>query len=883
MGTQFTVSLHEPQARDPALVGGKGASLARMMEAGLPVPGGFCVTTHAYRTLTADSAVHDHVQALAQLDLEDPGAVARSGSILRRLIRACPIPDNVLQAMVAALEEHGTDAAYAVRSSATAEDLPEASFAGQQDTFLNVRGAEGVLERLLDCMASLFTDRAIVYRSRNMIPHEHLALAVVVQHMVEPEASGILFTVDPVTGHRHTASIDAGFGLGEALVSGVATADVVRVDKLSGDVQDYHVGDKRVAVRALADGGTETIELSSEVCAERVLTEDQARSLVELGVRLERLFGSPQDVEWALVDGQPVVLQSRPITSLFPLPTPMPDDNALHVYWSWGHKEAMPEAMPPLVVDTWRRMMPLGRERGSTVPSTLIVSAGGRIYIDYTKFLTHPLLRRRVLTNTDDADELAGAALREVVARPGFLDGPRASMSELMRMLPPGKSRILSALFFADPTGVPDREKSWTDAYAASAAERVRAVEALPMRLRAVLGALDDGAFELMGRAYPLFAGMLAERWLRRLFADAREDVDAITRGFPDDIITKMNLELGDVADAARAHPAAVEAIRAGRSLDEVREVAGGDAFGSAFDAFLSEYGFRGYAEIDISRPRWSEDPAMLLQTVRGRLAADKAGAHHAHMMRLVEARQQAAQRLEQRAGRGLLGSIRRRWVRRLICVARAYLAIREHPKYGIAKLLARAREHFLAAGRMLVADGRLEMVGDVWYLQLDELLTLVSDRAATSPYDLVARRAEFRRHARMDGPRVFTSDGEIVYVSLEREGVPEGALVGTPASAGVIEGRARVVLDPSGVALEPGEILVAPFCDPGWTPLFLNAAALVTEVGGLMTHGVLVAREYGIPAVVSVPEATTRIRTGQRICVDGTRGFVVIASSSPS
>ncbi|HSP78983.1 MAG TPA: PEP/pyruvate-binding domain-containing protein, partial [Myxococcaceae bacterium] len=556
MSGPFTVRFDEPGAGEPSLVGGKGANLARLAAAGLPVPEGFCVTTAAFHALLDDPSLQQALQSLEGLTPEDEEALCRAAADLRARIESRPLPEEARRAIEEALAACGLEHAYAVRSSATAEDLPEASFAGQQDTYLNVRGTESLLEKVRACMASLFTERATLYRARQGIPHSRVANAVVVQRMVRPDASGILFTADPLTGHRGVSTIDAGFGLGEALVSGKVTADLVRVDESSGRVLEYKPGDKRIAIHPLPGGGSETVELPPEQRSARVLSEAEARTLMELGKEVEALQGSPQDVEWCREAGRFYVLQARPITSLFPLPSPAPRDGALHVYWSLSHKQSMPEAMPPLVLDLWRRLMPLGKPRGSPRLNPWSATAGGRLYADRNPFLAHPRRRRRLLQSGKATDELAWTALEELVHRPGLQRGQRVRLSELTPWLSLGGAPELFGLILQKPEGAAERERAWLDDYTRQATARIRAPTTLRARLQAMMEVLCESGLVLVRRAMPILLGHLAQTALERLFPEALDDVAALGRGFEEDAITRMNLALGDVADEARRHPA---------------------------------------------------------------------------------------------------------------------------------------------------------------------------------------------------------------------------------------------------------------------------------------------------------------------------------------
>ncbi|MDL5360474.1 PEP/pyruvate-binding domain-containing protein [Halalkalicoccus sp. NIPERK01] len=907
---RYVVPFDDERATDRSLVGGKGANVARLVAAGLPVPPGFCVTTRVYERLIDDPAIRERIHDLSAIDPADTTALADAGAALRARVEGAEIPTEVRGAIETALDAtaSGSERAYAVRSSATAEDRPEASFAGQQETYLNVRGADEVVERVRDCMASLFTDRAIAYRARNGVPHEDVAIGVVVQRMVSPDVSGILFTADPTTGNRFVASIDAGRGLGEALVSGLAAGDEVRVDTRTGEILEYEVGDQRVAVRSLPEGGTETIELAPADRAERVLTDEQVRSLVGLGTRIEALFGCPQDVEWCLADGEFSVVQARPITSLFPVPSPPPADDRLHVYYSMGHAQAFGEAMPPLVRDVWLAYIRTSMAEWGLAPdANWATEAGGRIYIDLTPLLRVGPLRRRLPTQLASMSEAVGAAVADVLERRGEEFERERTAGETLatalrltrtvstgaRMGFPVTSSMVDGLLgaFVGAPNPPEYEEARWTAWGRTVAAEVRAPDTLDARVRAVF-AFSAGTtdFPAIG---PLYAALLAGGWLGWRFPDesdavhgtevpvgqsepfdGSDDVNAVGRGFPHELVTRINLGLGDLADVARDHPAVVEALREGAPIEEIESVEGGTAFRSAFDAYLDEFGHRATGEIDVSRPRWREDPSGLLAAVRANLEHGERGEHREHLRRLEREAHAAAERLERRADRGFSGPVRRRIVRRVIRTYRGYIQTREYPKHGLAHAFSAWREVLLEAGATLVADGRLADADDVWFLRREELFAALE--GAPLEVDVAARRAEFERHAAMDAPAVVTSEGEIPSGRTDPD-VPDGVLVGTGVSGGVVEGIARVVRDPAEETIERGEILVAPSSDPGWTPLFLNAAGMVVEVGTRMSHGAIVAREYGLPAVVSVPGATRRIETGQRVRLDGTRGTIEI------
>jgi pyruvate,water dikinase len=383
-----------------------------------------------------------------------------------------------------------------------------------------------------------------------------------------------------------------------------------------------------------------------------------------------------------------------------------------------------------------------------------------------------------------------------------------------------------------------------------------------------------------------LAGGMLAKVLLTRLThrlpnqPQIAADIEAIGRGLSGNVTTEMDLRVGDLADAARPSPALVQHLSQGdakRALATAHTIPGSEAFVAAWESFMQRYGMRGPSEIDISRPGWAEEPASLLQVVIANLQHSTPGAHRAKHAQLAAEGEAAATRLEQAAHHGPLGAIRARLVHRMARVARALIPVREHPKYMLIQLRGLIRAVILECAEMLLQQGRIDEVPDVWFLQWRELAAALQDPSQELRTRIRARQQEYLRYWQIVPPRIITSDGEIPSVSHERANLPAGALAGSPVSAGTVEGKAKVILDPQNELLSPGEILVAPFTDPGWTPLFINASGLVMEVGGLMTHGSVIAREYGIPAVVAVIDATKKIQTGQQIRVNGSEGYVEI------
>ena len=881
--TSFTRSFEAVNAAHLAEVGGKGANLGELTQAGFNVPAGFCVTTAAFSQFMA-GATEDIYGRLNSLTSDDLEQLRQVGNEIRTYLETIPLPSNVKKEIISSWQALGETEAYAVRSSATAEDLPYASFAGQQDTYLNIKGQSALIEKIKACFISLFTDRAILYRNQNGFDHQLVSLSVVVQKMVQPEVSGILFTAHPLSGHRQITSIDASFGLGEALVSGLVSADLYEVDKRSLAIIKRQIATKKLAIRSLPEGGTEQVELSSEEGQLAALSDSQIITLTKLGSQIETHYGTPQDIEWALVKGQFYIVQSRPITSLYPLPQPEPKDDTLHIYTSLSHFQVMTDAMPPLALSLMRTVVPIKREAGE-IESTFVKTAGGRLYVDISNILKHPISRRGFLRGFRNADQLAASAVTELAKRPNIgADGRQISLLRLFSTVRHHIPKVFRTIVKENPDMVPDNILNVIDAYHAEAKTRLETTVDLQSRLKQAVTELQMTFTPIFSWAHYLFVGFLASGLVDRIMRQKSDPADlaALGRGLVGNVATEMNLAVGDLADLGRASEQ-LTAVLTNTAVDpqsrliQAAEQPNGKPFIQAWQTFIDTYGARGPSEIDLSRPRWAEDPTSLLQMVINAMGHTERGSHRTHYQQLIEEGNQAVQTVTKRAYQGIWGWVRGPLVRRLIRISRHLLPIREHHKFHAIRLFSLIKPVFQEVGRCLCEERRLLVAKDVWFLSIPELIATLDD-PTIELHKLVSQRKEAHKHfQKLTPPRVTTSDGEIPTFRHERGNAPEGALIGSPVSAGTVEGIAKVVLDPSKETLVPGEILVAPFTDPGWTPLFVSAAGLITEVGGLMTHGSLVAREYGIPAVVGVIDATKQIKTGQRIRIHGAAGYVEI------
>jgi rifampicin phosphotransferase len=852
-------------------VGGKGANLGEISKVeGIRVPDGFCISSEAFKRIIGETpSINELFDQLSLLKVEDRNKIIELSGEIRRLIADVAVPEDIHHEVARHLSRLGEENAYAVRSSATAEDLPTASFAGQQDTYLNILGKEAILKHVSKCWASLYTERAVIYRIRNGFDHRKVHLAVVVQKMIFPQAAGLLFTADPVTSNWKVSSIDASFGLGEALVSGLVNADVYKVR--NGKVITKTVSTKKMGVFASQDGGTKEQEIEPERQNRQALTDEQILQLEHIGRQIAEHFGSPQDIEWCLVDGTFYIVQSRPITTLFPIPEAKDQEN--HVYVSVGHQQMMTDAMRPLGLSFFQ-----------LTAARPMNTAGGRLFVDITQDLASPAKRDIIVNVLGKSDPLLHDALRTVLERGDFIktspnDGKQQSATNSNRdpshagfqTLNDYDPQIVSDLIKSSQTSIDELRRN---IQTKSGSDLFDFILEDAQELRKSIS--DPRSFGV------IMTPMNASSWINEKMMDwlgVTNAADTLSQSVPNNVTSEMGLELLDLADVIRPHPEVVNYLHHVKDdgfLDELVELNGGRESRGAIYAYLNKYGMRCVGEIDITRPRWSEKPTTLVPTILGNIKNFEPNASH---LKFEQGRQEALnkeQELLERLKQLPDGEQKAEETKRMIGLVRNLSGYREYPKYGIVSRYFIYKLALLKEAEDLVQANVIRKKEDIYYLAFEELHEVVRTRKLD--YQIISKRKdEYKSYERLTPPRVITSDGEIVAGEYKRENLPTDAIVGLAVSSGVIEGRARVILNLEDAVLEDGDILITSFTDPSWTPLFVSIKGLVTEVGGLMTHGAVIAREYGLPAVVGVENATKLIKDGQRIRVHGTEGYVEI------
>ncbi|MEL7565951.1 MAG: rifamycin-inactivating phosphotransferase [Dehalobacterium sp.] len=854
-----------------AVVGGKGANLGELAGIdGIWVPEGFCITTDAYRKFTENNAqLKELLEKLAGFTPDEKDWISEISGSIRSVIENSSMAKEIENAIIEALSPFDRQQAFAVRSSATAEDLPGASFAGQQDTYLNIRGKDEILKHVIKCWASLFTDRAVTYRIQNGFDHRKVLLSVVIQKMVMSEVSGILFTSDPISSDRKTMSIDAGFGLGEALVSGLVNPDTYKVR--GGVIVSKRTGAQALEIRIAEGGGTREMKIEEGRRKNQALTDGQILHLAGIGRKIEDHFRCPQDIEWCLADGEFYIVQSRPITTLFPAPES--HDNVKRVYMSVGHMQVMTDPILPLGISFF--------EFASLFP---VDKAGGRLYVDITFDLTTPQGRRMVKQKVDNMDPLMASAVRKVMENKDYIRSlPKGKgnllkganlllwLKEAFRMYRKNDPSILDEMIRLNENSLQKLEQSLRNL---SGDEVFDFILADKKELQAML--FDATGFGAV-LACQFVSGWInknTEKWLGE-----KNITNLLSKSVEHNVTSEMGLAICSVADVVRKYPEVCEYfahVDDESFFDDLLKLQGGAETEAAIKDFLQKYGMRCPAEIDITKPRFDEKPTQLIQVILSDVKLLNPGEHIA---KFEQGKREAKEKEDEiiRCLQKLPGGAKKaKKAKKMISVFRNFVGAREYPKYFWVRRYAIYKRVLLKEAGKLAAAGIINNVSDVFYLYFDEFREAV--RTGWADQTLIEnRKKEYARYAKLTPPRIILSDGEVPSGEYNDGSTPEGAFIGVPVSPGVVEGRARVVSRLEDAHVEKGDILVTTFTDPSWTPVFVTIAGLVTEVGGEMSHGAVITREYGLPAVVGVENATKLIKDGQGLRLNGTDGYVEI------
>jgi len=833
-------------------VGGKGASLARLAAAGLPVPPGFQITTAAYRRFVVEHGLQEQILAAVSAATPDqPATLEEASGRIEQLFAQNAMPGDIAEAIRRAYAGLGAgDAPVAVRSSATAEDLPEMSFAGQQETYLNMRGEAMVLDAVKRCWASLWTARAIGYRARHNIAPQDVSLAVVVQVLVPADAAGILFTANPLTGARSQMLINAAWGLGEAIVGGHVTPDTVVVDKASGKVVERNIGKKDVMTVRTPDGTREEPVPSSRR-NKAVLRPAQTAELARLGARIEDLYGRPMDIEWALHAGHISIVQARPITAL---PDPPLEWTSPYPKPLLAHGDSIdlaPDAVSPLFATLG---LPIANQvylkmydkvlglRGEDVPIFVIIN--GYIYLCFVKrsrfwkyMLMHMSTVGRLYAYGKERAEELRTSSHAVVARWRQIDLASVNAPDLL-------------------AGVRELYEISADYWCAAICRPIPRSNFSELFFRQFYNALIKRKRDPVATAFLLGLESLPLRAEKSLFDLAQW--------------TKAQPELAQPLARTPADEAWAEL-----QSDPVPAPFAAE-FAARFAAHLEEFGHVLY-DLDFMNPAPADEPIPMLDTLKVYLAG-QGNDPYARQQAQERERRQAEQAISQR-----IGSWRKRWFQKLLRSAQECASERENAIANIGLPYPQLRRLLRELGLRLAAGGAIVHPDDIYWLEAQEADALAAalekkDPLTSHASSVETRKADWKRARMAVPPTVMPENSFLAKMAAPKRQPRANLLNGFAASAGTVTAPACVLRGPEDFGqMRPGDVIVAVITTPAWTPLFAMASAVVTDIGGPLSHGSIVAREYGIPAVMATGVATRRIHTGQIITVDGTSGTVTL------
>jgi phosphohistidine swiveling domain-containing protein len=872
MNVEYTLPLSDSRATLKT-VGGKGASLARLINAGLPVPGGFHITTQAYQRFIDFNNLEPHIEeAISKVNVTQHSSVENASRKIQDLIIQAEMPSDIASEIVQAYAElPGKDPAVAVRSSATAEDLPEASFAGQQDTYLNISGPGPLIDATRKCWASLWTARAISYRARQGLATEGVALAVVVQLLVPAEVAGILFTVNSITGQRDQAVINAAWGLGEAIVGGKVTPDTIIVDKETSRVLDYEVADKQV-MTVRVDGSTEEQPVPESLRDVPALSEEDARTLANLGTQIEALYQMPMDIEWTLTDGELAIVQARPVTTLpqeqlvSPTDWPMPDPKGR--YMRQSIVDLMPDPLSPLFatlglsaindgINIMSREI-LNMPEGVTLNVMLTINGYAYVSAGYTPrqwwvLVTRmvPAFPRMLREGVPYWQNVAYPYYVEVVNRwqaRDYCDLPINELWSGVHEVLHAFSRHLGALMASTMGPSAGSETLFTNVY-----EKLVRENGDPSATTFLMG-FDNFPLKSEKALFDL------AMWCRENALLAAHLVDTPSEKLVEDLNHKEP-------------PGNFEQL----IWDEWRQ---------RFGEYLDRYGYSIY-DMDFAKPLPMDEPEPTLEMLK--LFIGGQGKSPYDRQQTYAAKREQAEQMARARLKGL-----KRWgFEKALNWAQSQAPLREDgiAEIGLGYPVLRQLLHEI--GRRIAGAGAIEHANDIYWLEQAEVETMVealedhqelSNMAATvqERKDLwQARKQIFPPPQLPPGKKFLGFDVQGVLSGAEGE-VEGNVIKGVPASPGQVTAPARVLLGPDDFdQLQPGDILVASITTPAWTPLFALASGVVTDIGGPLSHGSIVAREYGIPAILGTGYATKLIRSGQKITVDGVTGTVTLLESA--
>jgi phosphohistidine swiveling domain-containing protein len=912
----FIVNLEEKHATDLDIVGGKGANLAILSQRGFCVPDAFIITTSAFQYVLNDNQTKAALLIIDELNVDNINELENVSSDIKRTICNITLPDDIINLIIKnhdKLCEKNTNMNIhvAVRSSATAEDLPDNSFAGQQDTYLHVT-KENLIEKIKECWASLFTARAISYRKKSNIDHKLVKLAVVIQVMICSEASGVAFTANPITGLRNEVIIDSTYGLGEALVSGLVTPDHYEIlfdNKQNPEIRIKTIGEKSIRIIGKSDGGTETLITENNDKQLEALADEYIIQLAKLAKQVEKSYNyQPQDLEWSFIKGKLYILQARPITTLFPIPKHAYGQSDLRLMVSFGAMQGFLEPMTPLGQSTVRTLLcsllrTVGVNRTASFEDdissnperhNIFKASASRMWIDITGILTSPVRYIFGLSLID-------TGMSKII---NHLNTPKYFPSK--SIFSSLKTCSVLLLFF-----IPFIFKTIRNFVFPRYAKRLY-FKQIEKYHQFVDQGFDTHTFTdcvqhfqniltklpltLSNYGAPcLLPGVISLKILQKIAHNPVEAL-ALTRAVESNPTTEMNLILWKLTVLIKENDTVLKLFQSESTENLVnmyRKKLFNENIQTEMNEFFRIYGCRGIGEIDLGRKRWSDEPERVIEQIKNYLKIQNPDKS---ISKIHEQSQQTAYEIFNQIDQHLkYPIIQRPLINILFNRLKILFSVRESPKFhGLIQTFGKCRKELFRKAELAVKENFISQVDDICFLYIGELQALAFDtdhkQSDKINYwkDLISqRRMEYNKQMLCKRiPLILLSNGTTYYdaTTIPNENndqmeLMEGEFLGCPVSPGVYEGKVRIVDDPMNSGLEPGEILVCTATDPAWTSLFPIVGGLVLEMGGMLQHGAIVSREYGLPAVVGVANAKKIFHNGQLIQVNGSNGRIKILS----
>jgi len=871
---KYAELLHDVSQKDFSRVGGKGANLGEMIKVGLPVPEGFVLLTGSYKRFVISNNINIEIEnLLIEVDNNNQEKLETASLKIQKLFEQGEIPRDVLAEIDRAYKEIGSPEA-AVRSSATAEDLPGTSFAGQYDTFLNVKGKDKLYEYVKKCWASLWNARALSYRLKQNIDNTGLAHGVVVQKLINAEKSGILFTANPVNGRRDLMLLNSSWGLGETIVGGDVTPDQWIVDKKNRQIMEENIAIKEV-MTVRKETGTELVDVPIEKREIATLNQDEVFTLLELGEKTEEHFGSPQDIEWAFYESKFYLLQTRPITTLHPMPKTEGTDNGLRIYVNFLlTNQATHEPLTPMGIDIWKKtiMGIIFNRKNSKKPVSWLKVVAGRLFIDITEFYRLERWWDKLRNNPTDMDPVTTRTMLQVLEknktelskqrRPLIIFGLKMLFKinpRLLKFMITSLPKVLYGIIFPPEKAVAKAFEYGTNQIAALEQNR-KILQTREDKLEYIEHNIPVFFYFVpLGALYYVvmsFSYIDKSRKIMSKHFNYTSELNKVEKAVPHSVTTEMGIKLLKIA----------------KNLNQVGEQPTPDH--PEVKHFLAQYGHRSCQEVDMGVPRWKENPEYITGLIQSYIDNKSYNEGIKKFYRDINEAEQAieniASQLKDKGAHRDAGK-----VKKLLKNFRELFGVRELPKYILTKGISIFREILLEIGEELQAENRLDHKMDIFFVSFHDI------RSGEKLQELVRQnREEYQRELqRTPVPRIITSTGETIFSAIEDDS--NDKYKGIPVSPGIYEGPVKVLKHPEeGRRLKQGDILVTTSTNPAWTPLFLVISGLIMETGSPISHGSVVAREYGIPAIAGVREATTRLKDGQKVRLNGETGKVEILNS---